>query len=174
MKQLELYYPVKPWDGGQPFGEKGALYTSLGILGHNGIDEPCPVGTRVSAPHNGRVIRSLFNPTAGNYVCILDESGKYETCYLHLSKPSCVPGQTVKVGDEIGRSGNTGSSTGPHLHFMLYECVNGERINLGNGYKGAINPKPFFNGKYAEDIFVSLQNRVVSLLKMLLALQKPK
>jgi len=169
---MKLHYPVKPWDGGQRFGEKGALYTSLGILGHNGIDEPCPIGTVVSAPHNGTVLRSLYNPTAGNYVCMLDESGKYETCYLHLDSSSCKEGDALRVGDEIGKSGNTGTSTGPHLHFMLYEILNGERINLDNGYKGAIDPKPFFTGKYASDVKPKLEKLVELLHELISKLQK--
>jgi murein DD-endopeptidase MepM/ murein hydrolase activator NlpD len=151
MAKLELYHPVKPWDGGQPFGEKDPAYTAMGLLGHNGIDEPCPVGTPVRAAHNGTVIVTAYNPTAGFFVVILDESGMYKTCYLHNSKLLCQTGQKVVIGDKISLSGNTGFSTGPHVHFMLYEVRDGKVINEDNGYKGAINPKPFFNGFYAED-----------------------
>jgi murein DD-endopeptidase MepM/ murein hydrolase activator NlpD len=77
------------------------------------------------------------------------------------------------VGDKISLSGNTGFSTGPHVHFMMYEMQNGEVINVDNGYKGAVDPKPFFTGEYAQDQkIVTLQKQVVVLLTNLINLLK--
>lgn len=176
--KFELYHPVKPWDGGQQFGEKHPIYTNMGILGHNGIDEPCPVGTPVRASHKGRVVFVGKDDAGGNMVTLLDESEKFKTVYCHLDKILVTFDQKVSVGDELAKSGNTGLSTGPHLHFMLFEVsvTNGAitNLNIDNGYRGAINPRPYLNGKYAEDEFITLQKRVVELLLKLLFLTRKK
>ena len=74
----------------------------------------------------GTVTTSAYNDSYGNYVVIKDSKG-YELRYAHLSSRSVSAGASVTKGDEIGLVGNTGNSTGSHLHIELLK--NGERLN---------------------------------------------
>lgn len=93
---------------------------------HNGVDFAMPRGTPVIATGNGRVIRVAFQRYAGNYI-VIDEFGPFSTRYLHLSKILVHKGQHVTRGQVIGLSGNTGRSTGPHLHYELH--IKGKPVN---------------------------------------------
>ena len=97
---------------------------------HNGVDYRAGVGTRVYAVAAGRVVESAFNSASGNYIAIRhgDNTTSY---YLHLNSRSVNVGASVNAGSVIGLSGNTGSSTGPHLHFGL-RAANGSWVNPGN------------------------------------------
>ena len=86
---------------------------------HNGTDFSMPVGTPVVATGDGIVSRTAVHRFAGKYL-VLDEYGPYATRYLHLSKILVHKGQRVKRGQIIALSGNTGRSTGPHLHYELH------------------------------------------------------
>lgn len=87
---------------------------------HLGTDWATPVGTPVYAVADGNVNLAITgHPMAGNYI-ELRNGRRYVTRYLHLDRLSVKAGQQVKKGDLIGYSGNTGLSTGPHLHFELY------------------------------------------------------
>ena len=93
---------------------------------HRGVDIAVPTGTTVYASMDGTVTTAAYDSSYGNYVVIEDGNG-YCTKYAHLNSLSVSPGQTVKHGDVIGTTGNTGSSTGSHLHI---ECLyNGEYYN---------------------------------------------
>lgn len=89
---------------------------------HSGVDQACPIGTKVMAQGNGRVTKIEFNKTGyGNNVTInhgLDDSGKniITVKYAHLSDILVSVGQFVKQGDLLALTGNSGTSTGPHLH----------------------------------------------------------
>ncbi len=93
---------------------------------HNGMDIGAPEGTKVMAGLTGTVTTSAYNDSYGNYVVIKDSKG-YELRYAHLSSRSVSAGASVTKGDEIGLVGNTGNSTGSHLHIELLK--NGERLN---------------------------------------------
>ena len=93
---------------------------------HNGMDIGAPEGTKVMAGLTGTVTTSAYNDSYGNYVVIKDSKG-YELRYAHLSNRSVSAGASVTKGDEIGLVGNTGNSTGSHLHIELLK--NGERLN---------------------------------------------
>ena len=93
---------------------------------HNGMDIGAPEGTKVMAGLTGTVTTSAYNDSYGNYVVIKDSKG-YELRYAHLSSRSVSAGVSVTKGDEIGLVGNTGNSTGSHLHIELLK--NGERLN---------------------------------------------
>ena len=93
---------------------------------HNGVDIGVPEGTEVLAGLTGTVTTSAYNDSYGNYVVIKDSKG-YELRYAHLSSRSVSAGASVTKGDEIGLVGNTGNSTGSHLHIELLK--NGERLN---------------------------------------------
>ena len=92
-----------------------------GIHGYNAVDFGAPVGTQVRAAAGGQVIISRgagWNGGYGNYVVIKHDNGT-QTLYAHLSSNSVAVGQWVSQGSTIGKSGNTGRSTGPHLHFEV-------------------------------------------------------
>ncbi len=85
---------------------------------HTGVDFACSVGTPIKAAADGQV---LFAGNRGGYgiAVILRHRAGYTTLYGHLSKPLVLTGQFVKAGQTIAKSGNTGRSTGPHLHFEV-------------------------------------------------------
>ena len=86
---------------------------------HHGIDVAMPVGTRLTAPAPGTVVHK-GNNGSGGVTLIIRHEGNMHTVYYHLEKPSPLPGGAkVNTGDLIAYSGNTGASTGPHLHFEL-------------------------------------------------------
>ena len=93
---------------------------------HEGIDISVPEGTPVHAAASGRVILAAYTGGYGNYTCI-DHGGGLSTCYAHQSSFAVSSGQSVQQGQVIGYSGNTGSSTGPHLHFEVR--VNGSAVD---------------------------------------------
>lgn len=93
---------------------------------HNGIDIRGNVGTPVRAAMAGRVSRVGYDPVFGNFVIINHHSG-YRTLYGHLNVIRTRPGAYVGQGERIGDVGNTGLSTGPHLHFTVFR--NGVPIN---------------------------------------------
>lgn len=86
---------------------------------HNGVDFAMPRGTPILSTGDGVVTRTMNHPYAGKYVEI-QHGSNYLTRYLHLDRILVRRGQTVKRGDRIALSGNTGYSTGPHLHFELH------------------------------------------------------
>lgn len=96
------------------------------ISPHKGTDFAMPVGTSIKAPANGRVVKVGNHPAAGRYVEILHDNG-YKTRYLHLSRPLVKNNQHVEMGERIALSGNTGRSTGPHLHYEI--LVNDRQVN---------------------------------------------
>ena len=85
---------------------------------HAGIDFRAATGTRVYASKSGRVIFAKWKGGYGKLVGI-EHAGNFTTWYGHLSRISVKVGQTVSQGKVIGLSGNTGISTGPHLHFEI-------------------------------------------------------
>ena len=92
---------------------------------HRGVDIVVPTGTTVYAAHDGTVTAAAYDSHYGNYVAI--EIDGYTTKYAHMDSLSVSAGQTVEKGAVIGTTGNTGSSTGSHLHI---ECLyNGEYYN---------------------------------------------
>lgn len=108
----------KPFDGDFPitqrFGEK-----VTDPAGHTGIDYALYHGTPVLAAMSGKVSRTAcLGSGYGNHV-ILDHEGGLQTVYAHLSRVSVSFGDIISEGQIIGYSGNTGNSTGPHLHFEV-------------------------------------------------------
>ena len=87
---------------------------------HNGIDIPASYGTDIYASLSGTVTIATYHWSYGNYIMV-DHGGGYATLYAHCSKLLVSKGDKVKRGDVIAKIGSTGSSTGNHLHFSLYE-----------------------------------------------------
>lgn len=96
---------------------------------HNGMDIAAPQGTPVVAPLDGIVSAVGSNATSGNFVRI-QHAGALETAYAHLFRVFVGKGETLRRGDEFAEVGSTGTSTGPHLHFVVR--VNGEAVNPMN------------------------------------------
>lgn len=111
--------PTLPVEGRvtSPFGPRRAP-TAGASTRHNGVDLSAPVGTPVRAPWDGTVAATYYNTTGGNQM-LVDHPGGYRTGYAHLSKFVAAKGQSVRQGDIIALTGNTGIGTGSHLHFTL-------------------------------------------------------
>ncbi|MER0247200.1 transglycosylase family protein [Streptomyces sp. HSW2009] len=109
------------------YGKPGSSWAS-GY--HTGIDFPVSIGTSVRSVGPGTVVSAGWGDAYGYQVVIRHVDGRYSQ-YAHLSQIAVRNGQSVSGGQRIGRSGTTGNSTGPHLHF---------EIRTGPGYGSDINP----------------------------------
>jgi hypothetical protein len=179
--KFQLYYPLKNTFISQDFGSKALLnyYKENGLIlpGHNGIDYVVPHGTPIYAAHAGTAYYEIDGKQGHGVVIRTDEEYEYgaTTChfksiYWHLCDYTKEPqfrsplvgttptnGKKVAVGELIGYINTTGLSTGDHLHFGIKPCALGEPHNTwynleqSNGMFGAIDPNPYFIGKYAVD-----------------------
>ena len=104
------------------FGDDDAY----GNSGHRGTDIPAPEGTPILAAHSGTVLVSGWNDSYGNQV-LLDNGAGLSTRYAHMTQTAVTAGEAVTAGQVIGYVGNTGDSTGFHLHFEVMQ--NGVRVN---------------------------------------------
>jgi murein DD-endopeptidase MepM/ murein hydrolase activator NlpD len=140
-----------PYCGGSSFRVTQAYGGSFSHKGSNkyAIDWKMPEGTSVLAARDGVVVKikndsdiggaSLKYDRYNNYVLIRHDDATLAH-YCHLQKGGCVvtPGQRVKAGEVIARSGNTGFSSGPHLHFCVFKTKNGrERQSIPVHFKTA-------------------------------------
>lgn len=119
-KSLPTY--IKPISGGRKTSGYGQRWGRL----HKGVDWACSVGTTVHASRGGKVVSAGWNGSYG-YSVLIDHGDGVKTRYAHMSKLSVSAGDYVQQGDTIGKSGNTGRSTGPHLHFEI--IINGSPVN---------------------------------------------
>ncbi|MDY0213274.1 MAG: peptidoglycan DD-metalloendopeptidase family protein [Desulfuromonadaceae bacterium] len=125
---------------------------------HNGVDFAMPSGTPVLATGDGIVTRVQNHPYAGKYIEI-QHGSHYTTRYLHLSRFLVKTGQKVERGQRIAQSGNTGRSTGPHLHFELH--IKGRPANPLTASIPKASSVP--QGKLAE--FNQRVNQLVSIME---------
>jgi murein DD-endopeptidase MepM/ murein hydrolase activator NlpD len=130
--------PVKGYTKTASFAQNGARWQST----HSGQDYAVPTGTPVMAAHGGTVVKAGGNgagdgPAYGNAIVVKHGNGSYSQ-YAHLSKVNVRVGQVVKTGQQIALSGNTGNSSGPHLHFEIRTTPN---------YGTAVDPVAFLRGK---------------------------
>ncbi len=119
---------VKPISGGRlssRFGRRSAPTAGASTY-HKGVDWATPVGTPVYASSGGTVAKAGWGSGYGYVVYINHPDGR-QTRYAHLSKVQVSVGQTVSQGDRIALSGNTGVSSGPHVHFEI--LINGRQVN---------------------------------------------
>ena len=124
------------------------FYASIGWLGHNGIDYGCPLNDDIEAVCDG--IIEYVGPAnghplltgGGNAVLLRNDDLGIRFEYLHLNQQNVYTGQRVKRGQVIAQSGNTGISSGPHLHLGAIPL----RPNLSNGYRGRVDPTPWLYG----------------------------
>ncbi|AWW38313.1 MULTISPECIES: M23 family metallopeptidase [Streptomyces] len=130
--------PVKSYQLSASYAQAGGMWQST----HSGQDFAVPTGTPVVAAGAGTVVKAGGNgagdgPAYGNAVVIRHANGVY-TQYAHLSSVNVSVGQSVGAGQRIALSGNTGNSSGPHLHFEVRTSPN---------YGSAMNPVAFLRGK---------------------------
>ncbi|MEU4800017.1 transglycosylase family protein [Streptomyces sp. NPDC023327] len=104
---------------------------------HTGVDFPVPTGTSVKAIAAGRVVSAGWGGSYGYEVVIRHADGRYSQ-YGHLSALSVRAGQQVGAGQRIARSGSTGNSTGPHLHF---------EVRTGPGFGSDIDPLAYLRAR---------------------------
>ena len=119
---------IKPVSGGRlssGFGRRRAPVRGASTF-HKGVDWAVPKGTAVHASSGGIVTKAGWGSGYGYVIYIKHPDGK-ETRYAHLSKCLVSPGQSVKQGQKIALSGNTGRSSGPHLHFEIR--IHGTAVN---------------------------------------------
>ncbi|MDE6620091.1 MAG: M23 family metallopeptidase [Lachnospiraceae bacterium] len=119
---------IKPISGGRlssGFGARSAPTKGASTY-HKGVDWATPIGTSVVASNAGTVVHAGWASGYG-YAVYINHSDGRQTRYGHLSKVLVKVGQTVSQGERIALSGNTGRSTGPHLHFEIR--INGSAVN---------------------------------------------
>ena len=120
----------------QPFGHYENGLSFNGDNRHYGVDYHLPENTPILAASDGVITRTLDDPYGGKIVELQEVNSEHYQWYGHLNTFEVEAGQTVKQGDVIAKSGNTGKyTTGPHLHFQRMQG------NVGNAY--AIDPEPF-------------------------------
>ncbi|MET8505378.1 M23 family metallopeptidase [Streptomyces sp. SBR177] len=126
--------PVSSYTLSATFNQGGAMWAHK----HSGQDFAVPVGTPVKAAGSGTVVKAGpygggDGPAYGNAIVVKHGNGTYSQ-YAHLSKIKVRIGQKVAAGQQIALSGNTGNSSGPHLHFEIRTTPN---------YGSAVNPAAF-------------------------------
>ena len=90
---------------------------------HTGVDYAVPVGTDVLAVADGKVANANWGKSYGTQIVQKLEEQNAWVIYAHLSKSLVKPGDEIKKGQHIGESGNTGNSSGPHLHFEMRDNI---------------------------------------------------
>ena len=96
---------------------------------HGGMDIGIPEGTSVKAVKDGEVVHTGYNPDGFGHNVIIQHEDGYQTVYAHLSSKSMQKGDKVTAGQLVGLSGNTGFSSGPHLHFQVQKQINGKTFD---------------------------------------------
>lgn len=114
---LPTILPISANNIGSSFGWRVDPIAGINAM-HEGIDFIAEPGTRVISAAGGVVVSAEYHPQYGNLIEI-DHGNEFSSRYAHLSKLLVKSGQVIKRGQEIGASGNTGRSTGPHLHFEV-------------------------------------------------------
>lgn len=133
-EELEQYQAYKLSNGGQqvygaimledwtdlissPYGERIHPITGARTF-HNGVDIAIPTGTKLYTPVEGKVTTATYSDTAGNYLIVTTEDG-WSVKFMHMDSLAVSRGDMIEKGDFVGYSGNTGRSTGPHLHLEI-------------------------------------------------------
>lgn len=147
--RARIVRPVQPVIS-QMWGDNPERYQQWGQPYHNGTDYARPMGTPIFAMADGKVAWVDNDRNGyGYYIRIWHRSLNIHSFYAHLNERFVSNGQLVEVGRQIGTVGNTGNSTGPHLHFEI-RLGNGSQLD---GYaespyadmpRGRINPETFF------------------------------
>lgn len=141
----ELVHPCPGFPISQHFYQNPENYAQYGLPGHNGTDFAIPERTPLRCPCNGTVEYVGTDRDYGNYVRVYSPVLAAHFFLAHLHSASVQAGQILQTNDIVGLSGNTGRSTGPHLHLEV-------RIGSKNSYstltpmaKGRVDPETFFS-----------------------------
>lgn len=118
---------------------------------HYGMDFSAPPGTEIFATGDGVVVKTIVSRRGFGKHVVIDHGYGYETLYAHMSKISVHRGQKVRRGDVIGEVGNTGTSSGPHLHYEVHK--DGKPIDPANFYFNDLTPEEY-------DQMIELASRV--------------
>lgn len=183
---LDSTNKVVPKIGGVcPVGTKD-LYLSMGLKGHNGEDLMATDGQKVYCAQDGVVVEIQTESERGLGIGIITDK-KYDLggygeqfvkCrYWHLKGFNCKLGDKVSVGQVIGYADNTGYSSGTHLHFeikLVEYNPDGSYYNVfqDNGFFGSIDPQPYWNKIYSQDIWVFY--KLIELYKLIINKLKNK
>ena len=124
LASLPSLWPVKGWVTSN-FGYRQSPYGKSSEF-HKGIDIATQAGKPIMAPADGIVAESVNRPDMGNYV-VLNHKNGVTTSYAHMLRRAVHPGKNVKKGEVIGYVGNSGRSTGSHLHYCV--SLNGVPVN---------------------------------------------
>lgn len=125
--------PIKTGKTTSKFGTRRDPFNENKSQFHRGVDIGCPIGTKIYSARAGRVTFAGYADGYGKLVILEHEHG-YTTYYGHLSRFSIKEGDKVGAGQSIALSGNTGRTTGPHLHFEIRR------------HGRALNPQTFIRG----------------------------
>ncbi len=112
------------------------------LASHQGIDYTVPEGTRIFATADGRVSEVALRNSASGQTVVIDHGNGYTTSYSHLSKIYVKRGTTVRRGDIIALSGNTGLSLAPHLHYEVR--FNGMRVDPIHYFFMELTPDQYY------------------------------
>jgi murein DD-endopeptidase MepM/ murein hydrolase activator NlpD len=135
---FQIPWPVTQGWGANPQVYNQFTYDGVPLKGHNGLDFGTPVGTPILAIDDAVVLRADFEPNGfGHYVLLQHAWG--ESIYAHLDRIDVLLGASVAATQPIGVSGNSGFSTGPHLHFGIRVYP----YRRTDGWGGFANPVPF-------------------------------
>lgn len=145
---MKLLLPLDKWVITQSFGANPQIYARFGLKGHNGVDArvrflDSPLGRRyvmAAAPGVVEVVRADAGGY-GTHIRLRHPDGSM-TIYGHLTKSYVSKKDQVMAGQRIGLTGNTGFSSGPHLHFEYRDS--GWENHRNDGWGGATDPTPYF------------------------------
>ena len=127
-------YPIT-----QYFGQTLSDYSEYGMIGHNGVDFGTNIGVDCISPIDGKASVGFDPQGYGYYVKIIGSDRSF--IFAHLSAIGVANDETIVVNKVVGKTGNSGNSTGPHCHVGLRPIP----YDDSNGYHGYIDPLPFLN-----------------------------
>lgn len=156
MKNINIIPPVKDVLVTQPFAKNFVdFYQKMGLDGHPGIDFRAKHGCDIFAAHDGEISWCGNGRDGGIGIEIWNKEYSYKTFYYHHDKNVAKIQKGIKVtqGEKIAEADNTGKyTTGSHEHFELYFVNNnGRTLNKDNGYKGSVDPAPYFKKNWDKD-----------------------
>jgi hypothetical protein len=145
IRENEYLPKISPVDVIYPRGDGLKFRLEHPVLGiarmHNGQDFSCPYGTDVHATGAGRVVTAGWSGNGFGHHVIIDHGYGFTTIYGHLSKIEVTEGMNVKRGDLLGLSGNSGTSSGPHLHYQI--DFNGSHKNPLEFFSDDLTPEEY-------------------------------
>jgi len=131
----------------QYFGVNREHYESFNLSGHDGLDI-VPIGDdwTINSYTEGTVTQAYVSTSYGNTIKVYSPSLRLTVRYAHLSEFLVKEGDNITIGTPIGIMGNTGNSSGAHLHTHIVPSIEyGTKLFIDNGYKGRCDPLPLLN-----------------------------